>query len=51
MKAIKSAKVNFKELSKFPAVKRDLALLIDKNIQFAEIEKIQRKLIAEINEM
>ena len=37
MKAIKSAKVNFKELSKFPAVKRDLALLIDKNIQFAEI--------------
>jgi phenylalanyl-tRNA synthetase beta chain len=40
MKAIKSAKVNFKELSKFPAVKRDLALLIDKNIQFAEIEKI-----------
>ena len=30
MKAIKSAKVNFKELSKFPAVKRDLALLIDK---------------------
>ncbi len=39
MKAIKSAKVNFKELSKFPAVKNDLALLIDKNIQFAEIEK------------
>ena len=40
MKAIKSSKVNFKELSKFPAVKRDLALLIDKKVQFAEIEKI-----------
>ena len=52
MKAIKSAKVNFKELSKFPAVKRDLALLIDKNIQFAEIEKIayetEKKLLKEI---
>ena len=40
MKAIKTSKVNFKELSKFPAVRRDLALLLDKNIQFAEIEKI-----------
>lgn len=52
MKAIKSAKVNFKELSKFPAVKRDLALLIDKNIQFAEIEKIayetEKKLLKEV---
>ena len=52
MKAIKSAKVNFKELSKFPAVKRDLALLIDKNIQFTEIEKIayetEKKLLKEV---
>lgn len=49
MKAIKSSKVNFKELSKYPAVKRDLALLIDKKVQFAEIEKIayetERKLL------
>ena len=40
MKAIKSCKVNFTELTKFPAVKRDLALLLDKKVQFAEIEKI-----------
>ena len=40
MKAIKSNKVNFVELSKYPAVKRDLALLLDKRVQFAEIEKI-----------
>ena len=40
MKAIKSNKVNFVELSKYPAVKRDLALLLDKKVQFAEIEKI-----------
>ena len=40
MKAIKGNTVSYKEISKFPAVKRDLALLIDKKVQFAEIEKI-----------
>jgi phenylalanyl-tRNA synthetase beta chain len=53
MKAVKSSKVNFKELSKFPAVKRDLALLIDKKVSFAEIEKIayesERKLLKEVS--
>ena len=39
MKEIKKAKVTFSEISKFPAVKRDLALLIDKTVQFSEIEK------------
>lgn len=52
MKAIRNSKVGFKELTKFPAVKRDLALLIDKNIQFAEIEKIayetERKLLKSV---
>lgn len=40
MKATKKTEVTFKELSKFPAVRRDLALLIDKSVQFADIEKI-----------
>lgn len=40
MKAVRSVKVGYKEISKFPAVKRDLALLLDKRVQFAEIEKI-----------
>lgn len=40
LKAIKNVKVSYKEISKFPAVKRDLALLLDKKVQFAEIEKI-----------
>lgn len=40
MKAIKNNTVAYKEISKFPAVKRDLALLIDKKVQFSEIEKI-----------
>jgi phenylalanyl-tRNA synthetase beta chain len=45
--------VQYTELSKFPEVKRDLALLIDKNIVFAEIEKIayetERKLLKKVN--
>ena len=49
MKEIKKCNVTFSEVSKFPAVKRDLALLLDKNVQFAEIEKIatesERKLL------
>ena len=53
LKAIKNVKVNFQELSKFPAVKRDLALLIDKKVQFAEIEKIaydsEKKLLKEVS--
>lgn len=40
MKAIKKAKFNFREVSKFPPVSRDLALLIDNTTEFAEIEKI-----------
>lgn len=42
MKLIKKEDVSFKEISKFPAVKRDLALLVDKKIQFAQIEQIAR---------
>ncbi|BEG98705.1 phenylalanine--tRNA ligase subunit beta [Bacteroides sedimenti] len=53
MKAIKSVKVSYTEISKFPAVKRDLALLIDKQIQFAEIEKLafetERKLLKSVS--
>ena len=52
MKAIKNQKVSYKELSKYPAVKRDLALLIDKAVQFADIEKIayesEKKLLKEV---
>ena len=52
MKAVKNAVVSYKEISKFPAVKRDLALLIDKKVQFADIEKIayetDRKLLKSV---
>lgn len=32
--------ISFTEITKYPAVSRDLALLIDKNITFAEIERV-----------
>lgn len=53
MKETKKNKVTFSEISKFPVVKRDLALLLDKSVQFAEIEKIaeesERKLLKEVS--
>ena len=37
---IHNNKVSYAEISKFPEVKRDLALLLDKNVEFYAIEKI-----------
>ncbi|MDD2726125.1 MAG: phenylalanine--tRNA ligase subunit beta [Proteiniphilum sp.] len=34
--------VSFTEISRFPAVSRDLALLIDQGVSFAQIEKVAR---------
>lgn len=52
MKATKKSEVTFKELPKFPTVRRDLALLVDKSVQFADIEKIayesERKLLKSV---
>lgn len=52
LKAIRNIKVRYSEISKFPAVKRDLALLLDKNIQFSEIERIayetEKKLLKDV---
>ena len=53
LKETEKHSVNFTEISKFPAVSRDLALLIDKQTTFAEIEKIARnsekKLLKEVS--
>lgn len=52
LKENKNNSVKYSDISKFPSVKRDLALLIDKNITFAEIEKIayqtDKKLLKEV---
>ena len=51
--ALNTNDLKYKELPKFPEVRRDLAFLLDKNIPFAEIEKIafetERKLLKKVN--
>lgn len=53
MKAVRNVKVSYTEISRFPAVKRDLALLLDKKVPFADIEKIayetEKKLLKEVS--
>jgi phenylalanyl-tRNA synthetase beta chain len=43
MKVIRKQKVLYTEIAKYPAVSRDLALLIDKSVEFAQIEQIARQ--------
>ncbi|MDY6205484.1 MAG: phenylalanine--tRNA ligase subunit beta [Prevotella sp.] len=40
MKATRKSKVLYKEISKYPAVSRDLALLLDNDVDFVKIEEI-----------
>ncbi|MDD2560601.1 MAG: phenylalanine--tRNA ligase subunit beta, partial [Bacteroidales bacterium] len=42
LKALKINKTSFKELPKFPEVRRDLALLLDQSVSFSMIEDIAR---------
>lgn len=43
MKAISKNTLTFTEIAKYPAVSRDLALLVDNSVEFAQIEQIARK--------
>ena len=49
----KKNKVEFHELPKYPSVRRDLALLIDKGVKFGQIKelayKTERQLLREVN--
>ena len=53
IKMTKKSKVQFKELSKFPEVKRDLALLVDTNISFAQLRSVafatEKKLLKSVS--
>lgn len=53
MKAVRSFNVSFREISKYPAVRRDLALLLDSSVQFEDIRKVafetERKLLKEVS--
>ena len=43
MKVVRKQKVEFTDIPKFPSVSRDLALLIDKSVEFQQIEDIARQ--------
>ena len=53
LKALKKAKVAFQEISKFPTMRRDLALVVDNHVKFSDIAGIARKtgkkLLKEVN--
>lgn len=53
MKAIQSNKVTFEELPRFPEVRRDLSMVLDKHVKFEQIRAIanksERKLLQRIN--
>jgi phenylalanyl-tRNA synthetase beta chain len=53
VKEFSKQKVEFEELSKFPSVRRDLALLIDKSVTYKQIEELafstERKFLKEVS--
>ncbi len=53
LKSVRKNKIIYEEVSKFPAVRRDLSMLIDKSVTFGQLKQIaqktERKLLQEIN--
>lgn len=53
LKAVRKSKIVYQDISKFPSVRRDLSMLIDKSITFAQLKQIaqrsERKLLQRVN--
>jgi phenylalanyl-tRNA synthetase beta chain len=53
LKALKNAKVGYEEISKYPSVRRDLALVLDSSVKFGDIaltaQKTAKKLLKDVN--
>jgi phenylalanyl-tRNA synthetase beta chain len=53
LKALSKNKTQFTELNKYPSVRRDLALLIDRQVDFKAVRDLayatERKLLSEVN--
>jgi phenylalanyl-tRNA synthetase beta chain len=53
LKAVTSNKIQFVELNRFPSVRRDLALVLDRSVTFADIRqlanKTAKKLLTSVN--
>lgn len=52
-KAVRKSTISFRKISKYPAVSRDLALLLDKDVKFEAIERIayqsEKKFLKEVD--
>jgi len=52
LKELSKKKVSFAEIPKFPAVSRDISILIDKSVRFADVERIayesEKKLLTSV---
>jgi phenylalanyl-tRNA synthetase beta chain len=50
---VKKNKIVYQEVSKFPAVRRDLSMLVDTNVTFGQLKQVaqrtERKLLKEVN--
>jgi len=53
LSAVRKNKIIFEDVSKFPAVRRDLSMLIDKSVTFQQLKQIaqktERKLLQDVN--
>ncbi|MFM6977064.1 MAG: phenylalanine--tRNA ligase subunit beta [Sphingobacteriaceae bacterium] len=53
IKSIRNNKITYREVSKFPAVKRDLSLLMDRSVTFEQLKQIslktERSLLKEVD--
>jgi phenylalanyl-tRNA synthetase beta chain len=53
LKLVRKNKIVYQDVSKFPSVRRDLSMLIDKNVLFGQLKQIaqktERKLLQEVN--
>jgi phenylalanyl-tRNA synthetase beta chain len=53
LKLARKNKIVYQDVSKFPSVRRDLSMLIDKNVLFGQLKQIaqktERKLLQEVN--
>lgn len=53
MKLVKNHKVSYASVSRFPEVRRDLALIIDKSVNYAQLEEIAfrfgKKILKQVN--
>jgi phenylalanyl-tRNA synthetase beta chain len=49
LKSLKNAKSSYEEVSRYPSVRRDLALVLDSAVKFGDISSLAKKLLKDVN--